>query len=118
MEETPKVKCINCKWENEKRVVINPDGQVLPCCYFANMIYFSTVNRAKEIELPAGHRQQMAHPVLSSYVDSAEQSNIFNNDMESILNNKWFTETLPESWETDNPPHLCALMCGVIDDEV
>lgn len=118
MEETPKVKCINCKWMAEKRVVINPDGQVLPCCYFANMVYYSTVNNAQGIELPAGHKKQMAHNVLRSYVDSAEQHNLFSNDMESILNSKWFTETLPESWETDDPHHLCALMCGVIDDEV
>ena len=118
MEETPKVKSIKCKWMDEKRVVINPDGQVLPCCYFANMFYYSTVNLDQGNELPAGHRQQMAHYVLKEYADSADQYNLFKTDMETILNGKWFMKTLPESWNTDNPHHQCALMCGVIDDTV
>ena len=118
MEETPKVKRINCKWMNEQRVVINPDGQVLPCCYFANMVYYSTVNREMGNKIPAGHRKQMDHYVLSSYVDSADKYNLFETDMETILNGKWFTDTLPSSWKTDDPHHQCALMCGEIDDEV
>ena len=99
---------------DDKRIVINPDGQVLPCCYLANMTYFSTVNTEKGLGLPSGHRKQMEHPLLKEYVDSAESYNIFKNDIETILNGKWFIKTLPESWEKDEPHHQCALMCGVL----
>lgn len=30
---------VKCEWMETKRLLINPDGQVLPCCYFANVVY-------------------------------------------------------------------------------
>lgn len=30
---------IKCEWMDTKRLLVNPDGQVLPCCFFANVIY-------------------------------------------------------------------------------
>lgn len=30
---------IKCEWMETKRLLINPDGQVLPCCYLANVVY-------------------------------------------------------------------------------
>ena len=30
---------IECDWMKSQRLLINPDGQVLPCCYFANVMY-------------------------------------------------------------------------------
>lgn len=30
---------IRCEWMESKRVLINPDGQVLPCCFLANVVY-------------------------------------------------------------------------------
>jgi hypothetical protein len=113
-DDTAHVTCIKCKWMDEKRIVVNTDGQVLPCCYFANMVYFSTVNTAQGTELPDGHKVQMAHPVLKSYVDSAEAHNIFETGMETILDSEWYTKTLPESWENpqEDAHYLCKLMCG------
>lgn len=30
---------IQCEWMESQRILINPDGQVLPCCFLANVIY-------------------------------------------------------------------------------
>ena len=30
---------VECRWTKDRRLLINPDGQVLPCCYLANTHY-------------------------------------------------------------------------------
>jgi len=40
---------IKCEWMETKRLLINPDGQVLPCCYLANVVYmYDTMNKIDE----------------------------------------------------------------------
>ena len=36
-----KTKKIVCEWGVKNKVVINPDGQVLPCCYFCNPHFYN-----------------------------------------------------------------------------
>ena len=107
---------INCRWEDKKRLLVNPDGQAFPCCYLANLYYQSMIfiGEGNYDKLFEGHKAQMAHPVLSSYADSADNYNVFKNDMESILNGKWFKQTLPKSWESEETTHIqCSRMCSV-----
>ncbi len=107
---------IHCRWESQKRLLVNPDGQAFPCCYLANLYYQSKVfiDNGNYDKLFEGHKAQMAHPVLASYADSADSYNVFKNDVESIVNGKWFKETLPESWKSEDTVHIqCKRMCGI-----
>ena len=36
--------CIECEWKNNNRVIVNPDGQVWPCCYLSNLAYKYDIN--------------------------------------------------------------------------
>lgn len=97
---------IRCEWAEQKRFVTNPDGQVWPCCYWANFDYYVKNNEV----LHDGPKNQMKHPVYQAYQDSAEAHNAFNRPTHEILQSKWFNETLPESWDSD-APFLCVKHC-------
>ena len=30
---------IKCEWLSQDKILVNPDGQVFPCCYLANKYY-------------------------------------------------------------------------------
>lgn len=92
---------IVCEWMNQwknSRLLINPDGQVLPCCYLANLIY--------------SNKNHAIHSLLEQYQDSAESYNIFNKELDEIIDGKWFQETLPNSWISDNPHPACLRQCS------
>ena len=41
--------CIECIWGKDNRFLVNPDGQVWPCCYLGNIGYTEKINgRFKE----------------------------------------------------------------------
>jgi len=119
--------CISCEWMNRKRIVINPDGQVIPCCYFANNIFVSkqfgypdTYEKPDEYPLeyalvnyPSSARKTVHDPILKSYIDNEKDLNIFNNDIEDILDHKWFQE-LYDSWDdSDKISSICTKHCTV-----
>jgi len=80
--------CISCKWLNARRILVNPDGQVLPCCYLGNSFY------------------------RNGYPYNMEEHNIFKKPLEDILKESdWFNKELPESWET-NPIKQCEKFCS------
>lgn len=109
-------KKINCKWQEDQRLLVNPDGQVMPCCYLANLYYQCSLfaKQQKEDQLFEGHKAQFNHFLLQAYFKNEEDLNIFNNDVEDILNHEWFTKILPESWEKEETQHIqCSRMCGV-----
>jgi len=104
---------ITCEWGVKNKYYQNYDGQVSPCCYLVNS---TTEMRAR------GQTQQQE--VLIEYNENMEELNIFNNSIDEILSHKWFTKTLPESWNNPdlgldtsrpNPKVLrqCAKHCGV-----
>lgn len=117
-------KCnISCEWLRTGRVLINPDGQVLPCCYLANAFYMTPrltkENNPKDfISNQIGDRdiittQFKQEPVLTKYMDKAENYNVFVNDLEDILQSEWFTITLPQSWnDPDTVIRQCDEFCG------
>lgn len=39
---------IECEWMKTKRILVNPNGQVLPCCYFANAVYMYDMMKETE----------------------------------------------------------------------
>ena len=80
--------CISCKWLNSRRVVVNPDGQVAPCCYLANLFF------------------------KKGYPYNKEEHNIFNKPLEEILGeSEWFNKELPESWDNE-PFEQCIDYCS------
>ena len=114
----------HCKWiEDDEQMLVQPDGQVLPCCYLSN--YFSKdrtlavpkketsngkinstwVNKNyREIEdqlynIKLVNFEFNNEYILQEYTKRKDKLNIFTNDLEDILNNEWFVEILPESWK-------------------
>lgn len=116
---------IECEWIQSKRIVVNPDGQVWPCCYLAN----STYKRAALGE-PNSYRPRFKHEdyptetnegvvstgpqiLLKEYFADLEQHNIFHYTIEEIVESQWYTTTLPNSWT--NPERLlnqCKVHCS------
>ena len=124
----------HCKWmEDDEQMLINPDGQVLPCCYLSP--YF----RIDKMPLKSREQawkdfdkieDQLYHIDLTNYLVHNEylykeyekrkdKLNIFENDLEDILNSEWFTKILPESWENeDTIAGPCKRICTKCDDTV
>lgn len=99
---------ITCEWGNKNKVVINPDGQVWPCCYFCNPTYKNSNDGTK-----GEYRTSFSsNPVMKEYENNKRELNIFHNSLDKILNNKWFKETLPNSWESKKPVNACVRFCG------
>jgi hypothetical protein len=121
--------CISCEWMTRKRIVVNPDGQVIPCCYFANNIFVSkqfgypdkyeSIDKYPlEYELvnyPLVSHETTQDPILNSYIENKQDLNIFNNDIEDILSHEWFQE-LYDSWNDENKiSPICLKHCTIED---
>lgn len=103
--KSPKeLKKINCKWEIDNRVLVNPDGQVLPCCYFANSHFFNSITN-KENNL-------VTHPLIKHYNQYKKSHNVFHNNLLDIIKSDWFRKKLPDSWNSDSPVPQCSKHCG------
>lgn len=113
---------IKCKWKEINRYLVNPDGQVLPCCYVANKNYFDNVtNYNKENHNVTGRRYNNQEDARVSYIMGrydkyAKELNIFENSIEDILKHKWWDE-LQESWKSDSQlDGRCRRFCGEDND--
>lgn len=94
--------CITCQWMDTRRVLVNPDGQVLPCCYIANPFY-------------TGGAKALKNETMLNY--NKEEHNIFNKPLEDILaESDWFNEQLFDNWNSDNPIKQCVKFCSNKDD--
>ena len=98
---------IECQWMREGRLLVNPDGQVLPCCYFANSLYYFKYSGVLN---PEGVR--LNTDVLKEYNKEKDRYNIFKRPLEDIINDDWYTKTLPDSWEDEEKTcTLCIRHC-------
>ena len=94
---------IICRWKMVNRVLVNVDGQVLPCCYLVNTYYKNKFT----MQMPNFSN----HPVMQAYNDN--DNNIFKRSLLDILqHSKWFNQTLPSSWASDNPVKQCVKQCS------
>jgi len=99
---------ITCKWLESNRILVNPDGQVLPCCYLANVNW-----HIKQEGISKEKAQTDVGLVMREYNDNKEKYNIHTNDMRDIINGEWFTKTLPESWKDETKTiNQCKKWCG------
>ena len=93
---------IKCKWIESRRIVVNPDGQVVPCCYFANRLY---INK--------GFKFTAENDILDKYNKAAGELNAFNNPIDEIINHQWFDD-LYESWNDSNTvSKICVKHCSI-----
>jgi len=116
---------IRCQWMETKRLLINPDGQVLPCCFFANVMYMydklgtseKIAEKKNQINSQIGDadiikKQTETADVLMDYYKNKEKYNIHDTSLEDIIKSDWFTKTLPESWDDENKaPRHCKKHC-------
>lgn len=122
---------IECQWMKSKRLLINPDGQVLPCCFFANVIYMLTKFNDNDMKAKGKDRgiedqimdkglvaiETNAEPVFQEYLKNKENYNIHHTPLEEIINSNWFTKTLPESWDDPNiAVRQCKKHCQIKDE--
>ena len=85
---------INCKFlKQTTNTIVNSTGQVWPCCYFGT----------HEHKL-----QEQDQYVFEQYNKNKDKHNLNNYTVKEILNNEWFTKTLPESWKDEK---TCARQC-------
>ena len=98
---------IVCKFMNgTTSTVVNPDGQVWPCCYLCN-----------EIKGNPLARQENDHEVLKLYHKEKHKYNLKNDTLKNILNKDWFTKDLPNSFkDAERAPDECQHICKEKDD--
>lgn len=99
---------IVCEWGVRNKVVINPDGQVLPCCYFCNPHFFNKND-------PEVRKEFVNHPIMKEYKKYEPELNVFTADLMDIINHKWFQEILPDSWNSPEPVKQCSRYCKKYD---
>ena len=89
---------IKCKFlEGTTKTMINPDGQVWPCCYLASDQY--------------GKPNKVEHQLLTKYHDNKDRYNLENDSIKNITHKDWFQKDLPKSFE--DPIDLCQFNCKV-----
>lgn len=107
---------IKCRWLNKGRIVVNPDGQVFPCCYFANTHYFTENDNSYNSR---GHGTDWWHKdpgqqVMAKYEQNKSHLNVNNKTIEEVLSHEWYEKTLPESWEKqETRDERCIRYCQV-----
>ena len=112
-------KCgVRCYWMLEGRIVISPDGQVMPCCFFENQIY-------KDMKSVEGHPTYLHYDIpmaenkmIADYIEHKDELNIHNRPLKEILEHSWF-QRLYESWDDfDTIDPLCIRMCSRDNDNL
>ena len=102
---------IKCRWALPRNeIVVNPDGQIMPCCFHANAHFWQRHDPAYK------NSNRMAlnlNPVYSEdYNTNLKSYNILHTKLSEILNSDWFTQTLPNSIKGNDPIAQCVRNCS------
>lgn len=96
---------ITCKWLEDDNILINPDGQVLPCCYLGNTNFLNDLDSSEG-------RSWNNHEVLIKYKKNKKLFNLNYKTLDEILTSEWFNVDLPKSWESYDTLALpCKTFC-------
>jgi MoaA/NifB/PqqE/SkfB family radical SAM enzyme len=95
---------ITCRWSAQNRVYILSNGDLVPCCYHGNS-YWKYLQTGKESELTRS-------PHFKKYIKNREKYNIFKIPINDILKSDWYTNTLKNSFTSDNPIPQCVKICS------
>lgn len=95
---------VQCGWLDRKMMQIDSQGYVWPCCYWMCRQY------KRDWE---GHMDEDYYPGLAGkYVlENPKKLNMEHYTFEEILQNEWYMDILPNSWDT-TPCMLCVRACG------
>jgi len=99
----------SCEYQKINKVHINYDGQVLPCCYFAN----AYVAGSRWSTLSDAGRWKDSW-IGKEYLKTKDAHNAFNRDLFDILAGEWWSRKLPFSWKhsDDNGAVQCSKHCS------
>ena len=98
-------------WLEMNKCLVNPDGQVIPCCYMANSL-FTHLTALKSGNEHIEMVQWNKDPTLKKYIENKEDYNLNDNNIDDILSSDWFNKDLPESWDSyDTVPYVCKIWC-------
>ena len=127
-----KTKEIRCSFFNNNEYNVNPDGQVYPCCFFANTIYVAkqfgypkkgTIDPRNTDQESIQNGLQNSEAIATgvedrnlmykTYIENEDEYNLDNKSILQILNSDWYNELeeLREDWNT--APHVCKKHCTV-----
>lgn len=96
---------IICRWAYPRNeVIVNHDGQILPCCYHQNSYYRS--------EITDEDWYLETNQVFKEYTENKLDYNVFHKSLIDIINSEWFRKTLPKSFSSDNPSRICEKNCS------
>lgn len=84
----------SCEYQKINKVHINYDGQVLPCCYFANA--YVAGSRWSKLSDAGKWKESW---IGKEYLKTKDAHNAFNRDLFDILEGNWWTKKLPFSWK-------------------
>ena len=121
-------KCnIECEWMRSKRLIVNPDGQVVPCCFFANALFVSKQHGYPQKFDKSNYKFELkdeltlyaftstettADPILNSYIKQEDELNAYNTPLHEILDHNWYHE-LYASWDDeDKVSPICVRNCS------
>lgn len=97
---------VSCEWQQRKMIYFSFRGEIWPCCYLNNRRFSPDYDDYIKFD----------KDILSQYPKNF--NNINNHSLEDILNSKWFSQDLSDSWEqTGNSEknclqRKCAENCG------
>lgn len=97
---------ISCRWAKPRNeVLVNPDGQLLPCCYHGNNHYEKRIDKTKETDM-------FRHTLYADdYNENLKKYNVLHTPLSEILSSEWYQKKLPESMTSDNPIKQCLRQC-------
>ena len=74
---------IVCQWAQDKKLLINPDGQAWPCCYLSNPAYTVKIQKARDGKVTYGY-DVVGHPIIQEYYAFEDELNVFKNDFDDL----------------------------------
>lgn len=98
---------IICRWAKPRNeIVVNPDGQVFPCCFHANGQYQNQFNEKYG-------KDTIGHPLyMEEYNKNLKKYNVHYTPLSEIMNSNFYKKTLLDSMKGDNPIRTCEKHCS------
>jgi MoaA/NifB/PqqE/SkfB family radical SAM enzyme len=96
-----KRKNTKCPWYNRAEIQIDPWARVWPCCHISNI-----GKRVKDRDFDVKEFDTVG-------AVATEFNNLEDNSLLEILDNKWYTNTVPDTIYGDNPWMVCKKSCDV-----
>lgn len=106
---------IKCSWlENHKKILVNIDGQVYPCCYLVNANFTHNFLDDGEVsKTGVGNIPKDNQEIMNKYNDVRDEMNVFYQPMSDIMKHSWWKE-LEDSWKDPNKTlRQCTAWCTV-----